>query len=88
MCTDNTQMCDLKSQRSEGVSAGYLKVLSIVSFSATWSFEVFTSLNVTEFFFIAVTRYMTKILKKVSFYLGSEFEYIVHLRGKALMVRS
>lgn len=52
MCTDNTQMCDLKSQRSEGVSAGYLKVLSIVSFSATWSFEVFTSLNVTEFFLL------------------------------------
>lgn len=70
------------------VSAGYLKVLSVVSFSATWSSEVFTSPNVTEFFFIAVTRYMTKILKKASFYLGSEFEYIVHLDGKGLMVRS
>lgn len=69
------------------VSAGYLKVLSIVFFSATWSFEVFTSPNITEFF-IAVTRYKTKILKKASFYLGSEFEYIVNLGGKGLMARS
>lgn len=36
-------------------------------------------------FFIAVTRYMTKTLKKASCYLGSEFEYIVHLGGKGLM---
>lgn len=41
-----------------------------------------------NFFFIAVTRYMTKILKKASFYLDSEFEYIVHLDGRGLMVRS